>query len=66
MSIEKITAEREFLKGWDSWDENEITEAVSHSMNQKSAKKKDLRYVNNEAAFLNDSYDVFGKYLVHS
>lgn len=28
----------------------------------KSATKKDLRYVNNEAAFLNYAYDVFGKY----
>jgi hypothetical protein len=28
----------------------------------KSATKKDLRYVNHEAAFLNYAYDVFGKY----
>lgn len=59
MSVEAMTAANERQKGWDSWDENEVTEALSPSMNQKDAIRKDLRYIANEIVFLNYSYNVF-------
>jgi hypothetical protein len=57
-----VTAENEFKKGWDSFDSKQATGRAYPTPESKSATKKDLRYVNNEAAFLNYSYDVFGKY----
>ncbi len=62
MSIEEVTAESEFKKGWDSDDSRQTTGGVSPNPESKSVTKKDLRYVNNEAAFLKYSYDVFSKY----